>query len=260
MGRHWTRTKTKLVLFKIRDNWHDVYLEQTVSKYIVLTTVRKQHHRQIRCQTLDTKYSPKPAAYWGYTLLYYNERLLWSIIFILLSFLCTQNQKQVQNTEKVSNTKALEICSHTQAFARHHDVSHRMCVTGKGKNVSMDKFFTSLSLANMLIAKKTGLLTTTSKTRQELSPPRKNQHIVKTIFNNMADSWQDNSDTVHMQAKEECLHPQCCSAQCQHQHTEKKKRAASLTDFHTEMCRLTVLHPICLTGLPPAPTVHIRNV
>lgn len=76
----------------------------------------------------------------------------------------------------------------------------------------MDKFFTSLSLANMLIAKKTGLLTTTSKMRQELSPPRKNQHVVKTIFNNMADSWQDNSDIVHMQAKEECLHPQCCSA------------------------------------------------
>lgn len=40
----------------------------------------------------------------------------------------------------------------------------------KGRNVSMDNFFSSRSLANMLLAKKTTLAGTMNKVRQEFPP------------------------------------------------------------------------------------------
>ena len=53
---------------------------------------------------------------------------------------------------------------------------------GKGRNVTKDNFFTSLSLANKLLTKKTSLASTMNKIRWELPPSAQNKAPAQPLY------------------------------------------------------------------------------
>ena len=53
---------------------------------------------------------------------------------------------------------------------------------GKGRNVTMDNFLTSLSLANNFLAKKTSLVGTLNKVRTELSQSAQNKAPAQPLY------------------------------------------------------------------------------
>lgn len=79
------------------------------------------------------------------------------------------------------------------------DASHTSCFTGKGRNVVMDNFFTSLSLVKQLNAKKTSLLRTMSKMKW-LSPSVK----ANMLENYSQQKWWQLARQLH------CTHLHTC--------------------------------------------------
>lgn len=129
-----------------RDKWQENHLEQIVQKYIGCfkpgrnITVDEQFC-QMTCRCQVTQHTANKNQF---------GIKLWT-----------------QNTQRTHFLNAERPrCTRERLWA---DASHTSCFIDKGRNVVMDNFFTSLSLANKLIAKKTGLLRPMSKMRQELS-------------------------------------------------------------------------------------------
>jgi hypothetical protein len=56
---------------------------------------------------------------------------------------------------------------------------------GKGRNVTMDNFFTSLSLVNKLLAKKTSLAGIMNKVRREFSPSAQSKAAAQLLYSTM---------------------------------------------------------------------------
>ncbi|KAK0136475.1 PiggyBac transposable element-derived protein 4 [Merluccius polli] len=112
--------------------------------------------------------------------------------------------------------------------------------TGKGRNVTMDNFFTSLSLADKLIAKNTSILGTMNKIRQELPPSVKVDTPTELFSTTVMTSGKASLTIYRCKPKKSIcilstMHPTVIIG------TEKKKKPDTVTDYNNTKGSVDVL-------------------